>query len=76
MVNLETGQSPTVSVIPLESRTKQVARSLGGMPKFLRTDSSEGSAVLGVVGRRSEIFGTDVRNDGTAVRSTKKSEVR
>jgi poly-gamma-glutamate capsule biosynthesis protein CapA/YwtB (metallophosphatase superfamily) len=75
MVNLEAGEAPTVSVFPLESRTKQAARSLTGMPKLLRTDSKEGSAVLDVVRRRSEIFGTDVQSDGSANRAVKKSAV-
>jgi poly-gamma-glutamate synthesis protein (capsule biosynthesis protein) len=76
MVTLETGEKPTVSVVPLESRVKQVARSLSGMPRLLSTDTPEGCAVLDVVGRRSEIFGTEVRSDGTAVRSAKKSAIR
>jgi poly-gamma-glutamate synthesis protein (capsule biosynthesis protein) len=66
MVTLETGRAPVADVVPIELVGAGEGRHMSGMPRLLAADDERRGATFSLVGRRSQVFGTDVGADGRA----------
>ena len=67
LVELQSGEAPSLTVLPLTLGGTNEGRSVSGLPMLLAADTDLGSSALEMVNERCAAFGTAVRPDGEVV---------